>query len=360
MTTRKRFHTVMDFEPFDRLPVVEWAPWWDQTLDRWHKEGLPPDLQGPEIDRFFGLDIYRQYWFASLGPSCPRPPHYGAGIIETMGDYERILPQLYPPPALDAEHWQAAALSRQAGEEVVWFTLDGFFWFPRTLLGIERHLYTFYDDPKLMHRINSDLADFHVRIIEAVCEIAVPDFITFAEDLSYNHGPMLSKDLFEEFLTPYYRKVIPHLKSRGIIPIADSDGNVTAAAGWFEAAGIDGILPLERQSGVDVAQLRRTHPRMQFIGAFDKMAMNRGEAAMRAEFERLLPTAAAGGLIISCDHQTPPGVSLEEYRLYLALFREYAAKAGALSRNRASTDVNTPAVTRQQSSQQREHKNVQG
>lgn len=71
------------------------------------------------------------------------------------------------------------------------------------------------------------------------------------------------------------------------------------------------MLPRERQTGVDIAKLRTLYPGMFFIGHYDKMVMPQGEAAMRAEFERLLPVAAQGGFIISCDHQTPPGVSLE-------------------------------------------------
>ena len=152
--------------------------------------------------------------------------------------------------------------------------------------------------------------------------------MTFAEDMSYNHGPMLSEAMFDEFMKPYYDRVVPRLKQRGILAIIDSDGDITAPAAWFERAGLDGILPLERQAGVDVSGIRRRHPRMRFIGCFDKMTMNRGEAAMRAEFERLLPTASRGGLIISCDHQTPPGVSYQDYQLYLSLFREYAGQAG--------------------------------
>jgi len=164
-------------------------------------------------------------------------------------------------------------------------------------------------------------------VIDELCEICTPDFMTFAEDMSYNHGPMLSEALFDEFMLPYYRRVVPRLKERGILAVVDSDGDITEAAPWFERAGIDGILPLERQAGVDVAAVRASHPRMRFIGCFDKMTMTRGEAAMRAEFERLLPVAAAGGLVVSVDHQTPPGVSYEQYQLYLRLFREYARKA---------------------------------
>jgi len=59
------------------------------------------------------------------------------------------------------------------------------------------------------------------------------------------------------------------------------------------------------------------------IGHFDKMMMDKGESAMRVEFERLVPLMKTGGFIPSVDHQTPPGVSLEQYRLYLRLLEEY-------------------------------------
>jgi hypothetical protein len=60
------------------------------------------------------------------------------------------------------------------------------------------------------------------------------------------------------------------------------------------------------------------------IGHYDKMVMTRGEDAMRREFERLLPVMQSGGFIPGVDHQTPPGVSLNEYRCYLRLLEEYS------------------------------------
>ena len=62
------------------------------------------------------------------------------------------------------------------------------------------------------------------------------------------------------------------------------------------------------------------------IGAFDKTVMHLGEERMRQEFERLLPTMRSGGFIPSVDHQTPPGVSFDDYGLYLKLLDEYAPK----------------------------------
>ena len=49
--------------------------------------------------------------------------------------------------------------------------------------------------------------------------------------------------------------------------------------------------------------------------------------AMKAEFDRLLPTMNKGGFIPSVDHQTPPGVSFEQYKEYLQLLDEYTLLA---------------------------------
>ena len=343
MTTRERFQAVMGFRPFDRLPVLEWAEWWDKTIERWHGEGLPADLTDRySICESFGLDVYKQDWFAVCTPSCPQPASHGAGIIQSDADYDRILPHLYPSDPVDPRRWTQWTKEQQQGDVALWFTVDGFFWFPRQLLGIERHLYAFYDQPRLMHRINSDLTEWILLAIDQVCAICTPDFMTFAEDMSYNQGPMISKGFFDEFMRPYYDRVIPVLRERGIIPIVDSDGDISIPAYWFEEVGVEGILPLERQAGVDIAVLRENHPRMRFIGHFDKMTMNRGEAAMRKEFERLLPTAGKGGFIISCDHQTPPGVSYKDYQTYLRLFREYAVEAGRISQTTCIAEPQEP------------------
>ena len=325
MTTHERFQALMHFQPVDRLPLVEWAGWWDKTIERWRSEGLPADLNDRyDICRHFGLDVYVQCGLPTRGPDCPQAPGHGLGIVANMDDYEKIRPHLFPEPKADPTYWGRLAEEQRRGDIVIWFTFEGFFWFPRTLLGIEPHLYAFYDQPELMHRINSDLAEWQLKALDAICSVCSPDFMTFAEDMSYNHGPMLSKELFDEFLLPYYRKVTPPIRERGVLSIIDSDGDITVPAGWFEEAGLDGILPLERQAGVDVVGIRKVHPRMLFIGCYDKMVMNKGEAAMRTEFERLMPAAKQGGLIISCDHQTPPGVSYSDYKLYVRLFREYA------------------------------------
>jgi hypothetical protein len=325
MNTRTRFQNVMNFKPADRLPQVEWAPWWkDATIARWYTEGLPAELQtDTQLREYFGLDIYEQDWIQPYGPNLPKVQHGHSHVVDMDGYRAFKAQHLYQNEAVKKERVAAWAAKQQRGEIVVWITFEGFFWYPRTLLGIERHLYAFYDQPELMHAINADLLAFNLRVLDQFCATCRPDFMTFAEDMSYNNGPMLSRDLFDEFIAPYYRRIVPKLKEYGIIPVIDSDGDIEKLIPWFLEVGVDGFLPLERQAGFDIVKVRQMYPRTRFIGGFDKMVMHKGEAAIRAEFERLLPVMKQGGFIPSCDHQTPPGVSLEDYRLYLKLMREY-------------------------------------
>lgn len=329
MTNRERFRSVLNFEkPDDRLPVMEWASWWTDTINSWQSQGMPP-LSFHEIAPWLGLDQHYQFWLPHRAADCPAPKSFGGPIIEGEDEYEEILPYLYPDNEIDAVVQQIRNLKpgHDAGQYPIWFSLDGGFWFPRTLLGIENHLYSFYDEPELYHRILDDLADFQIRSLEKIYSVLTPEFMTFGEDMSYNNGPMISEDSFDEFLLPYYGKVVPYIKEHGTKVIIDSDGDISKMIPWLKRAGIEGVLPLERKAGVDVAKLRELHPDFLFIGAFDKMTMRVGEAEMRGEFERLFPVMKTGGFIPSVDHQTPPDCPLERYGKYVEMLKEYAEKA---------------------------------
>jgi len=328
MTTRERYKAVMKFQKTDRLPMIEWASWWDKTIDRWHEEGMPREIvSNQDIMEYFGMDVHKQIWLQTIDHTKTKQLGHGKGVMAELTHkcYDEIKPFILSKDVVkwaqnDIDIWK---VKQQQNGTLLWLTLDGFFWFPRKLMGIERHLYAFYDEPELMHRMNEDLLEFLLHTLEDFCKECTPDFVMFTEDMSYNNGPMISDALFEEFMAPYYRKLIAKTRELGIDVIVDSDGDVTQLVPWFENVGVDCILPLERQSGVDIVELRKKHPNLRMIGGFDKTVMHLGEAAMRKEFERLLPIMKQSGFIPSCDHQTPPQVSLEDYRLYVKLLKEY-------------------------------------
>ena len=186
----------------------------------------------------------------------------------------------------------------------------------------------YHDQPELLHRINQDLLDFNLRLLDHIGQACVPTFLTIAEDMSYNHGPMISRRVCDDFMTPYYLRLLERVKEMKCVTIMDTDGDCTKLVPWLQSVGVEGVLPLERQAKVDGMALRNAYPTLRMIGHYNKLVMHLGERAMRNEFERLAPLMKTGGFIPSVDHQTPPAVSIEDYRLYLRLLDEYTTFAG--------------------------------
>ncbi len=331
MNARQRFIDVLNgnLSGLDRLPMIEWAPWWDLTLNRWKKEGLETDGIYENLCNDFGLDVTSVLTCSPIGKDCPAAKGFGMPIIESEKDYDQILSCLYTDQNIDKAVKRAKNLKKRHdnGEIIIRLWLDGFFWFPRVLFGIESHMYAFYDFPDFMKRINSDLTEYYIKAIDVIFQILKPDMVGFGEDMSYNKGPMLSKEMFNEFIIPYYNLIVPHIKKKNTKVFIDSDGDITEMIPWLIDAGVDGVFPLERQSGVDINHIKERYPELLMMGGFDKMVMHKGEKAMRNEFNRILPVMKSGGYIPSVDHQTPPEVSLDNYFVYLKLFKEYAQKA---------------------------------
>lgn len=330
MTASERFRRYLAGETVDRCPCIEWASWWNLTVKRWRQDGLADEIDsGEKLQDYFGLDKCLQIWINCRTAKTPKPAGEGLGIVEDKADWEEVKKTLFPPveEVVDLERLEYFRQARDRGDTISFFTVEGFFWYPRVLFGIENHLYSFYDNPELYLEMCEAYSDWLIELFRYTFSKFRFDFMTFAEDMSYNQGPMLSKDCFDEFLAPFYKKVIPVIHEYGIPVIIDSDGDITKAVDWYAEVGADGMLPLERKAGVDVSLYLDKQPQMAFIGHFDKMCMKDGAAAMREEFERIFPSMKRGKVIVSVDHQTPPDVSISHYKEYVKLLFEYCEKA---------------------------------
>jgi hypothetical protein len=74
--------------------------------------------------------------------------------------------------------------------------------------------------------------------------------------------------------------------------------------------------------------MREAHPGISFLGGYNKLVMSKGRDAIEAEFESLKPLFGRGRFIPAVDHQTPPEVSLENYRHYLAASERFFREMG--------------------------------
>ena len=90
MTASERFKAYISGKPVDRAPVVEQAPWWGVTVERWLDEGLPKGLDAIQLQEYFGLDKWLGKWTHPFTDKTPQAKGEGLGIIDDEADYEKV------------------------------------------------------------------------------------------------------------------------------------------------------------------------------------------------------------------------------------------------------------------------------
>lgn len=214
----------------------------------------------------------------------------------------------------------------QRGDFPIRFRLQGFFWCPRDLMGIEEHMIGYYDYPEMIQDMARFQLDIYKEQMEKILKIVKPDVIFFEEDLSGKNGPMLSPACFDNFIAPCYAEIIPFLKERGVKNVfVDTDGDFTMLIPNFTSAGVDGFLPVDVNAGVDIVQVRERFPNVKLIGGFNKLEIVDGFEAIDREFARLTPVIRQGGYLPGIDHQAAPATPFENYLYYIKRLGETMA-----------------------------------
>jgi len=380
MNTRERFLATFRFAPCPRTPRWELG-YWPGTIQRWYREGLPGTQQetrnkepwagwvrgngqAGELDlgqhdfprdrdvrAYFGLD---KDAVAVEISSIPDPP-FETTTLEETDQYlihrdkygvlcrtlkpEQGMPEWIDFPVHDRREWERFKTERyqpilSARVPADWElrlaayrtrdfplclgrSLTGFFGTARQILGLEKLLMTFYDDPAWIHEILDSLADFYVSLYDQVLSQVKVDYAVHWEDMCFKNGPLISPRLFTEFMLEPYKRLTGLLRDHGVdIILVDTDGDARKLIPLFLEGGVTGIYPFEVQSHMDVAEIRGLYPRLCMQGGIDKKALTAGEAAIDQELEERVPVVLTGGYIPHVDHGVPPDVSWDNFRYY--------------------------------------------
>jgi uroporphyrinogen-III decarboxylase len=200
----------------------------------------------------------------------------------------------------------------------------GFYGTLRFLMGEEKLLFNFYDDPKLVRDFMNTLADLWIELWgEALSEIKV-DCVNFWEDMAYRSGPLISPQMYREFMLPAYHKVTSFLKEMGVkVILVDTDGNIEKLVPLLIESGITAIFPFEVQAGSDIVSFRKKYPRLQILGGIDKLKIALGKAAIDEELNLRVPSMLkSGGFVPHIDHQVHPEISWDNFKYYRNRLKE--------------------------------------
>ncbi len=330
-------------------------------LDRWQEQGMPQDVSLAEL---FHYDPPGHHALGQLGwCEAAFVPRFEEKILEDRGEHEVVqdaagravlcfkgrrsgfMPEYLDHPVKDRLTWERdvkwrldptttsryadlesrmqAARANAARGLIISQNLIGGYMYLRSLIGPVDLLYTFHDDPELIHDCMRAWFELSDAVIAKHQQDVTLDEIFFAEDICFNTGPLISPDMMREFLLPYYHELLARARDRQIdrdrhlyVQI-DTDGNAVPVIPLYREIGMDVMSPFEVASGCDVVAVGEEYPDLALFGGIDKRILAQSREAIDREVERILPAMRErGGYIPTCDHGVPEEVPYENYLHY--------------------------------------------
>jgi uroporphyrinogen decarboxylase len=351
MTNNESWHAIMEYKPFDKIPVIHWGGW-QETYAYWHEQGMPKDAN--EWDYFGAV----HYWDNPTSPAwpdflAPLPPYEEKvledhsrylirqnkyGVKEKISKDKSSLPQSIGFTLCGASDWPdfkkrlQPDASRIPKDYSQWFTIkkscakaitisSGMGWL-RDWMGLENMCYLAYDAPDCFFDIVNTLAELTVWFLDEAINagMLIPDVCLIWEDISGKTGPLISPEIFKKLVAPGYRKMRDALDKHGIpYMCVDTDGDADALIGPFMDAGVNMLLPIEIGTwGENPERIRRKYGKeLRMIGGFDKLVLEKDKRAIDEEFNRHVDLIASGGYLMMPDHLITPATPLDNYRYYL-------------------------------------------
>jgi len=258
---------------------------WEETLDQWCSEGLPPDVH---VQAYFGFERKGVAPIATgmvpgFEPETIQETSHqriiidGSGVkkkvvktgesvpqflgfpVKTRRDFEEMMTRYNPAsPARYPLHWEDLKRGWADRTSPLGISCLGFFGTVRDWMGLENCLLAFHDDPALIGEMMEFIAEFDIQLIRRALNEVSFDYAAFWEDMAFKTGPLVSPRHFKEFMVPAYRRVVDVLRKSGIeIIMVDSDGNINELIPLWLDAGVNCFWPLKVAAGMDPVALRK-------------------------------------------------------------------------------------------------------
>ncbi len=381
MNNSDRILAVLNYQPYDRLPVVHFG-FWNETLIKWAQEGhitmedakkwcdsTPTDKK---IGQMLGFD---SNWSNCFAPKADPMPHFEPEVLQVNPDGSRHFRQSDGVVVLqkdeagsipteiehllkDRKSWEEHYLPRlqfskeriesglvNTGTEFLPFNHGGLdflknpgkdtviglfcgslFGRIRNWVGIEQVSYLYMDDEPLYDEIIDTVADLCYKCVEYTLKSGAKfDFAHFWEDICFKNGPLVVPAIFDAKVGRHYKRITELLGSYGIkIVSLDCDGMIDALIPTWFNNGVNTMFPIEVGTwNASIKPWREKYGKeLRGVGGMNKTVFAFDKAAINDEIERLKPLVDLGGYIPCPDHRIAPDAKWELVQYYCDKMRQ--------------------------------------
>lgn len=326
---RERVRAALEHRQPDRVPLFE--VWLDNEnliarvgggdLQRTHVElGLdailiPYDTPPGSKAWRDGVDEWGRVW---------QKGWYAGGVVETEAD----LRQYSPPPDIVEQRFDPQrteeVMRRYPDHCFIYGSHIGPFTASYLAMGMERFFAALHRRPAFVRQLLENRTEYCVAMLAGATSMGA-EVLVLGEDAAHSGGPMISPEMWREFVLPCHRRIVEEAKA----PVLwHSDGDVTRLLPLAVEAGFAGVHSLEPDSGVDLAQVKREFGQdLVLVGNVEASVLCEDDLeAVRREVRRCISQGApGGGYMFSTCSSIFKGMNVEAV---IEMYR-YAAEIGA-------------------------------
>lgn len=342
--------------PVDRAPFgvgLGWYPWWETTV-RWRQESGIADLDVAkffEFDPSFALPAIESGFLPAFEPVVLEEtaehivsrdargitmrnrrdhgsmPEFLEYPIQCRADWERLKAERLRTDDTGRvrEDWPAFRKRIAASGEAVQVGVFpwGVFGTVRDLIGVDRMLVTFYDEPEWIRAMMDHLTTLWLALWERVAAEVRIDHIHIWEDMAGRQGLLISPAMVEEFMMPCYDRIAAFARRLGVRVVSvDTDGDCSQLVPVMMRHGINMMFPFEVQAGNDIREYRRRYPALGIMHGLDKRALAGTRAEVDREVQKAREMVRQGRYVPGFDHLIPPDAGWENFKYAAEQLRE--------------------------------------
>ena len=349
MTSKERMIAALEHREADRVPMRE--SFWESTLARWRKEGLP---ENADLGERFGLDPIHgtsidwtlqfptetieetdEYTISRTNNGVMQKSFKGiAGVplwwdftLTDRGDWEELKPRM---------QWNESRIDLPAAKAAYEANRELFCVYTPACLGFEKFKYVMGMEGVLM-AMGADPA-WAEEMFMSTAQLAIDgldylmgqglefDAAFITEDMGYKGRSFFSPGMYREIVMPCQKRFCDYCHARGMKVLLHTCGNNMELVPLFIEAGFDVLNPLEVKAGMDIFELKKDYgDALVLWGGIDVRAIAHPDPAVLEKeiAEKVTMAKQGGGYIFGSDHSIPDDVSLERYDLMMQLAHKY-------------------------------------
>jgi uroporphyrinogen decarboxylase len=249
---------------------------------------------------------------------------YLKGPIKNIDDFERYEPP--DPSQLDRVRTAKEIVKLVKGDLAIAGIVGGPFTISWLLSGFDLFAKAIYTNPRGVQKLLQKLTKFAISLGESFIEAGV-DIIWIPDDLGTVDGPFLSPNIFQHMIFPYFKEIVNSFKKHGVKVLLHCDGQVMPLVDDLIEMGMDGLHPIERKAGMNLAKIKIKYgDKLAFVGNVDAKGVlpyGTEEDIKKQVIECLKTAAPGGGYILASDHSIHEGVPPKNAKIMFKLARKY-------------------------------------